>query len=182
MTLISALSTLLAIPALWLAIYFGVMFFQKRSEKYGALNDIFSAITLLLLVLPALILNNLIGYQVGGWFSLITWLAVAGILIASMGQFLLVAKIISLQASFITGSLGFIPLLVWLVSIAVVSIGHGAIPLTIGWSDIAILCSLPLLAFVFKWKRRMLKIAGVVTFLGATTLWLLFFAVYLMGS
>jgi hypothetical protein len=133
-------SSLLAIPALLLAGYFLVLFFGGRGDRYGSLNDFFSAVTLLLLILPALGVYKLGRDDAGAWFTVVTWLAVAGMLIGALGQFALVLKLISLGASFVTGGLGITPVIAWGVSIAALSITRTGIPHVIGWTAIAALC------------------------------------------
>ena len=56
------------------------------------------------------------------WFDAVTWVAVVGMVVAGVGQLLLVAGAISLQTSFKSGSIGIAPLLAWMVSLAVISI------------------------------------------------------------
>ena len=102
MYLLAGISTLLAIPALLLAGFFGGLFFLGRGERYGPLNDLFFALTMYLIILPAIAVVNLADEQVGAWFDVVTWIAVMGMVIAGVGQVLLVVGGISLQTSFIT--------------------------------------------------------------------------------
>src|SRR3990170_3512253 len=91
-------SALLAIPALLLAGVFLALFFGGFGDRYGPLNDIFSTLMLLLSVAPALAVAGLLSEQTGGWFGVLTGLAVVGMLIGAVGQMALVLGGISLQA------------------------------------------------------------------------------------
>lgn len=137
---LGGVSSLLAIPALLLAGYFLVLFFAKRGDQYGSLNDFFSAVTLLLLILPALGLYRLGRGDAGSWFTVVTWLAVGGMLIGAFGQFALVLKFIGLGTSFITGGVGIAPVIAWGVSIAALSFARTGIPHVIAWTAVAVLC------------------------------------------
>ena len=136
MYLVGEISTFLAIPALLLAGVFGGLFFLGRGERYGPLNDLFFAFTMFLIILPAITVTNLAGEQVGAWFDVVTWVAVAGLVIAGVGQVLLVAGGISLQTSFITGGLGVTPVLVWMASLAVISIRYEVPEMLVGWATV----------------------------------------------
>src|SRR5437660_352283 len=100
---IAGVSALLAIPALLLSGLFLALFFGGRGAQFGPLNDFFVAINLFLLVPPALAIRTAVGGQAGAWFTIVTWLAIAGMVLAGVGQLLLIAGVISLQASFVTG-------------------------------------------------------------------------------
>ena len=135
MYLIAAISAFLAIPALVLAGLFGVLFFSGRGGRYGPLNDLFSALAIFLMILPAIAVNTAAGKQVGVWFDVVTWAAVAGMVVAGVGQGLLVAGRISLQTSFVTGGSGILPVLVWMVGLAVISIRYGDPGPLVGWAS-----------------------------------------------
>jgi len=64
------------------------------------------------MVPTAIAVNTLACGQAGGWFEAVTWLAVVGMLLIGVGQLLLVAGTINLQTSFITRTVGIIPVLI----------------------------------------------------------------------
>src|SRR5581483_7841007 len=103
-------SALLATPALLLAGPFLALFFGGRGAWFGPLNDFFTAVCLLLLVPPALALLTAVGGQAGVWFTIVSWLAIAGMVLAGAGQLLLIVRVISLRTSFITGGTGLVPI------------------------------------------------------------------------
>ncbi len=132
-------SAWLTIPALLLAGLFLALFFGGRGAFYGPLNDIFSALSLLLLILPAIAIYVSAHEAAGSWLAVVTWLAVAGMVIGAAGQILLVVGVINLQTSFITGGIGIVPVLAWAVAIAVLSLGFRQLSASLGWLMIAVL-------------------------------------------
>src|SRR3989304_1811904 len=79
-------SALAGVPALLLAGGFPALFFGGFGDRSGPLNDIFSALVLLLSVAPALAVAGLLSEQTGGWFGVLTGLAVLWVLIGAVGQ------------------------------------------------------------------------------------------------
>jgi hypothetical protein len=132
-------SALLAIPALLLSGLFAALFFGGAGFLFGPLNDFFVALTLFLLAPPALALRTAVGNRAGTWFTVLTWLAIAGMLLGGIGQLLLIVGVISLQTSFLTGGVGITPVLAWSVGIAVLALGMGALPRPLGWLTVAAL-------------------------------------------
>jgi hypothetical protein len=148
-----------------LAVLFLALFFSGRDQRYGPLNDIFSAVTLLLLILPAIGVYLLTRDTVGVWIIVITWLAIAGIVIAAIGQLLLVLGLISLPTSFVTGGVGILPVLAWMVSIAILDLYLKELAKPIGWLTIAVLALIILLTAVWGSGKRITKriLGGTLT-------------------
>lgn len=89
------------------------LFFGGAGQFWGPVNDVLISVTLLLLMLPVLAVLVLVGDQAGTWFSVLTWLTLAGLLLAAAGQLLLVVGVITLENSYMTGGIGILPFLVW---------------------------------------------------------------------
>ncbi|MEX1156804.1 MAG: hypothetical protein WED12_06505 [Chloroflexota bacterium] len=89
------------------------LFFGGAGQFWGPVNDVFVSLTTLLLILPVLAILLLAGDHAGWWFSALSWLAIAGLLLVAVGQLLLVVGVISLNASFLTGGIGISPFLLW---------------------------------------------------------------------
>ena len=102
-----------AIATLIVAAVTIVLFFGGAGQFWGPVNDVFVSLTTLLLILPVLAILLLAGDHAGWWFSALSWLAIAGLLLVAVGQLLLVVGVISLNASFLTGGIGITPFLVW---------------------------------------------------------------------
>ena len=79
--------------------------------------------------MPALAIDRIVEGFVGGWFNLVTAAAVAGIALAALGQLLLVVRVMPLGASFVTGGLGVMPVMVWVAAQGYIGLRHG-IPTT----------------------------------------------------
>lgn len=136
---LAAGSALLAAPAVVLSGVFVALFFGGAGDLFGSLNDFFVALALALLVLPAIALAHVVGAAGGRWFRALTWATVAGLAVAAVGQLLLIARVISLEASFMTGSLGILPVVVWGGAQAYLGIRHGAPLRPAGWAVAAVL-------------------------------------------
>ena len=110
-------SALLAIPALILSAIFLALFFGGAGAVFGPLNDLFVAATTGLLILPALAFEQLRAATATrtaqGWARIVTGAAVIGLAISTAGQLLLVFGIINLEASFLVGGIGIVPVVVW---------------------------------------------------------------------
>src|SRR3990172_3837418 len=106
-------STYAAIATLIVAAITIVLFFGGAGQFWGPVNDVFVSLPTLLLILPVLAILLLAGDHAGWWFSALSWLAIAGLLLVAVGQLLLVVGVISLNASFLTGGIGLTPFLVW---------------------------------------------------------------------
>lgn len=134
---LAAASAFLAIPSLLLAGYYLVLFFGGKGDRYGPLNDFFSATTLVLLILPAICIYAIARRETGPWFDIVTWLAVSGMALAATGQFLLIMGGISLETSFMTGGAGILPILAWWTALAVLAVGRHLLWAPMGWLVIA---------------------------------------------
>ncbi|MEP6872512.1 MAG: hypothetical protein ABI939_11785, partial [Anaerolineaceae bacterium] len=137
---VAGVSALLALLALLLAGTFLVLFF-RRGQPYGSLNDFFSALALLLLILPAAAVYVVAWNDVGWWLLLLTIAAVAGMALAAAGQLLLILRIIDLRTSFVTGGVGIAPVLAWLGGTAWLALAQHLLPEAVGWFGAAALGS-----------------------------------------
>ena len=136
---IAGYSAIAAVPVVILAGITVALFFRGAGDWLGPANDLLSVLALLLLLTPVLALNALHLSYAGGWLPILTLMALAGILVAALGQTLLVAGAISLGTSFITGGLGVVPLLIWAVAILVLGFQHQALPVYLSWLLLGVL-------------------------------------------
>lgn len=127
-------SVFLAVPALFLSGFFLALFFKRRGDHFGPLNDIFFAISLVLLILPAIGIYSLTRDDNGLFVDVVVWLGIAGMVIVAIVRTLLALGVISLPTSFLTGGLGILPILAWMVSLAVLSLAWAQLPAIIGWA------------------------------------------------
>jgi hypothetical protein len=78
------------------------LFLNGAGPIFGPINDLLVATCLLLLALPVLAIRALAAGDLGAWFDVLTWLALAGLALAVVGQVLLVIGILPLEGSFVT--------------------------------------------------------------------------------
>jgi hypothetical protein len=109
------------------------LFFGGTGAIFGPINDVTTAATLLLMVPGILAVRQLARGRVGGWFSALTLATVVGLGVAAAGLLLLVARVISLNDSFVIGGIGILPFLAWLGAFAYLTIRRGVLTRRVGW-------------------------------------------------
>ena len=129
----AGLSAVVALIALIVSAIAIALFFGGAGQVYGPINDVFVAVTLIALVLPILAVDRVAGAQAGLWLRIVTVAAITGAVLAAVGQLMLVAGVIDLQTSFVTGGLGIVPVLIWIVALVVLAVPVGVLPVWIGW-------------------------------------------------
>ena len=130
---------------------FGLFLRQGVTSVWGPVNDVFTAITALLLVTPMLALLDLVVGDAIAWFTVVTWAAVAGAVLIAVGQLLLVARLLSLQGSFVTGGVGFTPVVAWIAAQGYLAITGGlVIDAIVGWLAIGLLALSAMLAAIAR--------------------------------
>jgi hypothetical protein len=129
----AGLSAVVALIALIVSAIAIALFFGGAGQVYGPINDVFVAVTLIALILPILAIDRAAGAQTGFWLRIVTVGAIAGAVLVAAGQLMLVVGIIDLRTSFVTGGLGIIPVLIWIVALVVLSVPLGVLPGSLGW-------------------------------------------------
>src|SRR5689334_11240301 len=124
-----------------LAIFFSI------GEPWGSINDALIAATALLLILPILAVDR-IAAGGAGWLRPVTVIAIAGAVLMAVGQILLILRVIDLNASYVTGGLGLLPILVWLIALVVLGLGAHAIDPAIGWTALAALATIVVFSLI----------------------------------
>jgi hypothetical protein len=132
-------STVVALIALVISGVTLALFFGGAGAFWGPVNDIFIVVTVLALILPIIAVDRLAAEAGVGWMRLVTIAAVLGATLIAVGQMALVLGFLSLQGSFVTGGIGFIPIVVWLVALVVLAFVSGALPSAVGWTALAVL-------------------------------------------
>ncbi|HEY7700900.1 MAG TPA: hypothetical protein VIB02_01210 [Candidatus Limnocylindrales bacterium] len=165
-------STVVAIIALIVAGITIALFFGGAGAFWGPVNDIFIVFTVLALILPILAIDRLATEGGAGWIRLVTIAAVLGSLLIAVGQTALVLGLLSLQGSFVTGGVGFIPIVVWLVALVVLAFGSSTLPAPIGWAAAAVLALIVVEAVVGMATSGPLLWVASVALLAALVAWL----------
>ena len=126
-------AALLVIPVVIAAGIAFWLFLNGAGAFFGPINDLLVAIALALLVPTVLAIRSIVGPGAGPWFDFLTWLSVAGLTLAAVGQVLLVVGVIPLEGSFVTGGLGILPVLAWVLAVGVLAGRVEVLPDQLGW-------------------------------------------------
>lgn len=135
----------LAGPSTWVAlvslvlsgIAFG-LFVGGAGSFWGPVNDVLITVTAITLIPVVLAVDRLAGWDHGApWTRIITIAALAGLVVMAAGQTLLVLGRLSLEGSYVTGGVGLMPFLVWIILVAALSLTGGLLPRAVGWLAVA---------------------------------------------
>lgn len=158
LTLPAGLATFAALATLVLSAIALALFFGGAGRFWGPVNDVFIAATALLLIVPmAAIAHDHPGS--GTWYLAVTATAIAGAVVVAIGQLLLVAGAIGLQQSFVTGGIGVVPMVVWVLALAIgILVGIISLPAIVAILALASVAVAAVLAAL----HRTIPIAGTV--------------------
>jgi hypothetical protein len=165
-------STIVAIIALVAAGIALALFFGGAGAVWGPVNDLFVVMTAIALIVPMLAVDRLAADQGVGWMRIVTIVAILGALLIAVGQTLLVLGVIDLLTSFVTCGLGFIPVVVWLVALVVLTFASGSLPAPIGWAAVGVLALIVVEALVAAATTGPLLWVASIALLGAIVAWL----------
>jgi hypothetical protein len=129
----AGLSGVVALVALVVAAVTIALFFGGVGQVFGPINDVFVAIMVIALILPILAVDRLAAGQAGLWLRIVSVGAITGAVLIAIGQLLLVIGVIDLETSFVTGGLGVIPVLIWIVALIVLAVPLNILPSSVGW-------------------------------------------------
>lgn len=129
----AGISATVAVVAFVISAIALALFFGGAGTFWGPVNDVFIAICMIALILPILAIDRMAEGQAGIWLRVVTVAALAGAVLAATGQLLLVVGVIDLQTSYVTGGLGFLPVLVWMLALVVLAGPLGLVSAAIGW-------------------------------------------------
>jgi hypothetical protein len=99
---------------------------------FGPINDVTTAVTLMLMVPAVAVLHRLVRGSGVAWFRYLSVLTIAGMAVAAAGLLLLVVRVIDLEGSFIVGGLGMLPFLAWVIVTAYLSLRGRLLSRTLG--------------------------------------------------
>jgi hypothetical protein len=163
----------LIISGIALAIFFSI------GEPWGSINDFFIVLTALALIPPMLAIDRIAGDS-AAWLRPVTILAIAGAVLIAVGQSLLIVRVIDLNASYVTGGVGVLPVLAWLVALVVLAFGtHGVAP-AIGWTALAALGAIVVFSLIavvtlgpVLWVASIVLLLAISAWMGAMSMDLL---------
>lgn len=140
----AGIAALLAIPALVLSVVFIVLFFRGAGSAFGPLNDLSVAATAALLILPTRDLVRIVETETGvrrRWFTALSLASIAGLVLIVVGQVLISFALVSLETSFVTGSLGILPVIAWSIGLAAIALRRRVPSTAVGWSILSVLAT-----------------------------------------
>ncbi len=170
-------STWVSIVTLVIAGITLAIFFAGPGEPFGSINDAAFALTLILLIPAVLAVDRLAGERFAPMVRIVTIAAIGGIMLAAIGQLLLIVRVITLEDSYITGGLGILPVLAWLIIVAAVSLVAGLLPSTVGWLAVASLLLVVVTGVVSAMTTGPLLWVACIALLAVLCAWLAALAV-----
>jgi hypothetical protein len=129
---LSAALVTLILATTAIALYFG-----GAGDVWGPVNDILVAATVLLLLPTIVAVRQLSRQRTGAWLTVLTVAACGGVFIMAVGQLALVAGLIDLETSFVTGSIGVLMVIAWMAGTAVLALDARTLSRSVGWWAVA---------------------------------------------
>jgi hypothetical protein len=168
----AGLSAALAIPLLIISGVALALFFGGQGAFWGPVNDVFISLTVIALLLPIIAVDRLAA-DAAPWLRVVSIVAVLSCILIAAGQFALVVGVIDLNTSFVTGGIGFLGIIAWLIALVVLTFGQGVLPAPVGWLSLAVLAGIVLETGVGLattgaglWVASVVLLAGLVAWLG----------------
>jgi hypothetical protein len=179
---LASLSSWLAVIALVLSGIALALFFGGAGEFWGPVNDALIVVTAISLIPAMIAVARIAGDRGAPWVLVVSIAAVAGLVLIAVGQTLLIVGRLSLDGSYVTGGLGVAPVLAWIVLVAILSLGSGALPSTIGWLAVATLAAIVVLSIIAVVTSGPLLWVGGAGLLIVISAWLAGLATWLGAS
>jgi len=126
----------LILGAAALSLFFGS---GDVSNPFGPISDVLFVGVAILLVPPVRAVQQLVDGRAGRWFDLVSWLAIAGLVVSGGGQVLLIAGLIPLGVSFVTFGSGLALFLLWGVALWAPAVRLGILPASVArWAVLSV--------------------------------------------
>jgi hypothetical protein len=139
---LAGLSSWVALVALVLSGIALALFFGGAGDFWGPVNDALIVVTAIALLPAVVAVARLAGDRGAPWVVILTVATNAGLILIAVGQALLIVGRLSLEGSFVTGGIGVVPVIAWIVLIAVLGLGAGILPSSTGWLAVAALAGI----------------------------------------
>jgi hypothetical protein len=163
-------STWVALVALVLSAIALALFCGGAGSYWGPVNDAFIVVAVLALIPAVLAVDRLAGDHGAPWTRIVTVAALAGIVVMATGQTLLIVGRLSLEGSYVTGGIGVIPFLAWVILVAILSLAGGVLPRPVGWLavlSLGLIVACSVVAVVTRGPALWVATIGLVVALGA---------------
>lgn len=169
---LAGVSSWIALVALVLSGIALALFFGGAGQFWGPVNDGLIVITAIALLPTVIAVARLAGERGAPWVTIVSAAAFAGLILIAVGQALLIVGVLTLEGSYVTGGLGVIPFIAWIVMIAVLALGAGVISTTTGWLAVAALVGIVAFSAIAAVTQGPVLWAGGVALLVAISAWL----------
>jgi hypothetical protein len=143
---LAGLSSWIAMVALILSGIALALFFGGAGEFWGPVNDALIVVAVIAVIPVVLAVSRVAGDAGAPWVRIVSVAAIAGIVLMAVGQTLLIVGRLSLEGSYVTGGIGVIPFLAWIVLLAVLALGMGVLPTRTGWLAVGTIAGVVALA------------------------------------
>ena len=145
---LASLSSWIALVALVLSGIALALFFGGAGQFWGPVNDGFLVVTAIALIPAVVAVSRIVGDGTAPWTGPLTIATIAGLALIAIGQTLLIVGRLSLDGSYVTGGIGVLPFLAWIVFVAVLALGRGILPASLGWSAVATIALIVVMSLV----------------------------------
>src|SRR4051812_4050620 len=130
---LASTSSWVALVALVLSAIALALFFGGAGDVWGPINDGFLVVTAIALIPVVLAVLRAAGDVNAPWVLVVSVAATAGLILIGVGQTLLIIGRLSLDGSYVTGGLGIVPVIAWIVLVVILSLGSDVLPRQVGW-------------------------------------------------
>ena len=148
---LASLSSWIALVALVLSGIALALFFGGAGQFWGPVNDGFLVVVRdrrALVHAAEVAVSRIVGDGAAPWTGPLTIATIAGLALIAIGQTLLIVGRLSLDGSYVTGGIGVLPFLAWIVFVAVLALGRGILPASLGWSAVATIALIVVMSLV----------------------------------
>ena len=145
---LTGMASWVALVALVLSGIALALFFGGAGQFWGPVNDALIVISVISLIPVVVGVIRAAGDRGAPWILVISVAAVAGLVLIATGQTLLIVGRLSLEGSFVTGGVGVVPVLAWIVVVAILGLAGDVLPREVGWLAAACLVAIVAISIV----------------------------------
>jgi len=168
----AGVSSWVALVALVLSAIALALFFGGAGQFWGPVNDAFVVVTAIALVPAVVAVSRVVGDAAAPWTGPLTVATIAGLVLIAVGQTLLIVGRLSLDGSYVTGGIGVLPFLAWIVFTAVLGLGRGILPASLGWFAVATIALIVVMSVVAAVTQGPLLWAAAIGLVVALSAWI----------
>jgi len=169
---LAGVSSWIALVALVLSGIALALFFGGAGDAWGPVNDALIVVTAIALIPTVAAVARMAGDRGAPWVAVVSVAAAAGLILIAVGQTLLIVGRLSLDGSYVTGGIGVVPFLAWIVLVAVLGLTLGVLPSRTGWLALASIVAIVVFSITAAITLGPLLWVEAVVMLAVIGLWL----------